>query len=117
MLIAVSWPQIQPFLVALAIGLLLGFERERGHARELPAGSRSFALLSLVGAVAASMGSWAVVVGLATVGALLALAYNRTSKHDPGTTTEIAALAVYLASDESAFTTGTAQVIDGGWSN
>ena len=32
-------------------------------------------------------------------------------------TTEIAALAVYLASDESAFTTGTAQVIDGGWSN
>jgi len=34
-----------------------------------------------------------------------------------GTTTEIAALAVYLASDESGFTTGTAQVIDGGWSN
>jgi 2-keto-3-deoxy-L-fuconate dehydrogenase len=30
---------------------------------------------------------------------------------------EIAALAVYLASDESAFTTGTSQVIDGGWSN
>jgi 2-keto-3-deoxy-L-fuconate dehydrogenase len=34
-----------------------------------------------------------------------------------GTPSEIAALAVYLASDESAFTTGTAQVIDGGWSN
>jgi 2-keto-3-deoxy-L-fuconate dehydrogenase len=34
-----------------------------------------------------------------------------------GRTDEIAALAVYLASDESAFTTGTAQVIDGGWSN
>jgi 2-keto-3-deoxy-L-fuconate dehydrogenase len=33
-----------------------------------------------------------------------------------GTTAEIAALAVYLASDESAFTTGTTQVIDGGWS-
>ena len=30
---------------------------------------------------------------------------------------EIAHLAVYLASDESAFMTGTAQVIDGGWSN
>ena len=30
---------------------------------------------------------------------------------------EIASLAVYLASDESAFTTGTIQVIDGGWSN
>jgi 2-keto-3-deoxy-L-fuconate dehydrogenase len=33
-----------------------------------------------------------------------------------GTPAEIAALAVYLASDESAFTTGTTQVIDGGWS-
>ena len=34
-----------------------------------------------------------------------------------GRSTEIAALAVYLGSDESAFTTGTTQVIDGGWSN
>ncbi len=34
-----------------------------------------------------------------------------------GGAAEIAALAVYLASDESAFTTGTAQIIDGGWSN
>ena len=30
---------------------------------------------------------------------------------------EIAALAVYLASDESRFTTGTVNVIDGGWTN
>lgn len=34
-----------------------------------------------------------------------------------GRASEIAALAVYLGSDESAFTTGTTQVIDGGWSN
>ncbi len=33
-----------------------------------------------------------------------------------GTTEEIAALAVYLASDDSAFTTGQTFVIDGGWS-
>ena len=96
MLVAVSWQQIQPFLVALAIGLLLGFERERGHTHELPAGSRSFALLSLAGAIAAGIGPWAVVVGLVAVGALLALAYFRTSKNDPGTTTEIAAITAYL---------------------
>ena len=33
-----------------------------------------------------------------------------------GSAEEIAALAVYLASDEAAFTTGTVNVIDGGWS-
>ena len=32
-----------------------------------------------------------------------------------GTAEEIGSLAVYLASDESAFTTGVAHVIDGGW--
>jgi 2-keto-3-deoxy-L-fuconate dehydrogenase len=32
-----------------------------------------------------------------------------------GTAEEVAALAVYLASDESAFTTGAIHVIDGGW--
>jgi 2-keto-3-deoxy-L-fuconate dehydrogenase len=34
-----------------------------------------------------------------------------------GKPTEIAALVVYLASDESAFMTGSALIIDGGWSN
>ncbi|MCP3722417.1 SDR family oxidoreductase [Paraburkholderia sp. CNPSo 3272] len=34
-----------------------------------------------------------------------------------GRAEEIAALALYLASDESAFTTGQIHVIDGGWSN
>jgi 2-keto-3-deoxy-L-fuconate dehydrogenase len=33
-----------------------------------------------------------------------------------GTAEEIAALALYLASDEAKFTTGTTHVIDGGWS-
>ena len=34
-----------------------------------------------------------------------------------GTAAEMAALALYLASDESAFTTGQCHIIDGGWSN
>lgn len=34
-----------------------------------------------------------------------------------GKAEEIAALTVYLASDESAYTTGTIHVVDGGWSN
>ncbi len=34
-----------------------------------------------------------------------------------GTPEEIAALVVYLASDDSAYTTGVAHVIDGGWAN
>ncbi len=34
-----------------------------------------------------------------------------------GKTDEIAALAAYLASDESAFTTGQIHVVDGGWAN
>ena len=34
-----------------------------------------------------------------------------------GTPAEVAALAAYLASDESSFTTGQVHIIDGGWSN
>ncbi len=91
-----TWQQIEPFLVALAIGLLLGLERERSHSRKLPAGSRSFALLSLAGTVAAGFGQWAIVAVFLGVGALVALAYFRTSQEDPGTTTATAALVAYL---------------------
>lgn len=92
----VSWQHFVPFLVALAIGLLLGFERERSHTRNLPAGSRSFALLSLTGAVAAAIDTWAVAAGSIGVAALMTVAYFRTNNDDPGTTTEIAGLVTYL---------------------
>jgi 2-keto-3-deoxy-L-fuconate dehydrogenase len=41
---------------------------------------------------------------------------NRQPMGRLGLPEEIAALAVYLASDESAFTTGAIHLIDGGWS-
>ena len=86
-----------PFVYALAIGLLIGFERERSHppSRRL-AGSRSFALVGLVGAAAAFLGPWAVVAGLVIIGALVLLGYRQTSPTDPGTTTEVALLATFL---------------------
>ena len=86
-----------PFVYALAIGLLIGFERERSHppSRRL-AGSRSFALVGLVGAATAFLGTWAVVAGLVIVGALVLLGYRQTSAADPGTTTEVALIAAYL---------------------
>jgi 2-keto-3-deoxy-L-fuconate dehydrogenase len=63
---------------------------------------------SLEGRVAALGGdtdqAWAGFVGRQPMGRL-------------GEPQEIAALVLYLASDESAFTTGSAFVIDGGWSN
>lgn len=42
---------------------------------------------------------------------------NRQKMNRIGNTDEIAHLAIYLASDESAFTTGSINVIDGGWVN
>ena len=53
----------------------------------------------------------------ATVEAVHAAFVARQPMGRVGKPEEIAALALYLASDESAFTTGQAHVIDGGWSN
>jgi 2-keto-3-deoxy-L-fuconate dehydrogenase len=52
-----------------------------------------------------------------TLAEVEALFISRQPMGRLGRVEEIAMLAVYLASEESAFTTGTAQVIDGGWSN
>ena len=53
----------------------------------------------------------------ASVDAVQAAFVARQPMGRVGKPEEIAALALYLASDESAFTTGQAHVIDGGWSN
>ncbi len=90
--------EVLPFVVAVAIGLLLGFERERHHTSGIrqTAGSRTMALLALVGAVCAYLDTAVMVAGLAVVGLLVAIGYRSTSGDDPGTTTEIAEIASFL---------------------
>lgn len=87
------------FVVALGGGLLVGLERERKSAQEgiEPAiGLRTSALAALAGAVGASLGSLALAVVAAFVGALVLASYMQTRQRDPGLTTEFALLATFL---------------------
>ena len=80
--------------VALGLGLLIGAERERrkgdGPSRAA-AGLRSFAIASVAGAVAASVGGEVLVATVtAAVAALATVAYRQAREEDPGLTTELA---------------------------
>lgn len=89
--------ELAPFLYSTAIGLLLGFERERRRPSGAPsAGLRTFALLAVFGTLCAFIGTGVVVAGLLGVVALLVVSYRRTNQEDPGTTTEVAGLATFL---------------------
>ena len=92
-----SVDDLLPFLYALAIGLLVGAERERSHSDlNKLAGTRTFAVVALCGAATAFLDPWLVVAGLPVLGALMVVGYQRRSLTDPGTTTEVALLATYL---------------------
>ena len=85
---------------ALGSGLLMGIERERrkgsGPNRSF-AGLRTFAVTSVAGAAAAlTQIGGLVVAGALLVAGLALLAYQRDRSDDPGTTTEIALLLMYL---------------------
>ena len=86
------------FITSLAIGLLIGLERERSPAAK--AGLRTFALVALFGTVAAMLSEktnspWLLLGGLLVVGLMTIAAYFRARDEsaDPGTTT-VAAIAV-----------------------
>ncbi|MCC7247895.1 MAG: MgtC/SapB family protein, partial [Lysobacter sp.] len=94
-----SLDTVYGLVVAFAIGLLIGIERERNKgagARRGAAGVRTFMLIAVAGAVAERLGG----VGLAVAGAFVALAalatYRRTQRDDPGLTTEVAMLVAFL---------------------
>jgi uncharacterized membrane protein (DUF4010 family) len=83
--------------VAVGIGILLGAERERHKGRgpgRGSAGVRTFALAALLGALAAQLGSGALVAAIAFVGAAALLGYRRDA--DPGITTEMALVVAVL---------------------
>ncbi len=86
--------------IAFGIGLLIGAERERrkgeGPSRS-PAGVRTFAIGSMLGAVSMLLGG-VVLLAVSLIGsaALLAIAYQRTRQRDPGLTTEVALLLTVL---------------------
>ena len=89
------------YVVALAIGLLMGLERERNPAAK--AGLRTFALTALLGVLAAHLATalgeqWLIAAGLLLVGAMMIAAYQHAPQQpdgDPGTTTVAALLLCY----------------------
>ncbi len=86
-------------LVALGIGMLVGAERERGKGRgpnRRAAGLRTFALVALCGAVAELVGTAGIAVAGAFVGLAALSAYRASRGDDPGLTTEVALVLVFL---------------------
>ena len=85
---------------ALAVGLLVGIERERSKGqgpRRAAAGVRTFALIALAGAISLELGGPpAFLVVAAIIGVFAAISYVRTFRHDAGLTTEVAMVITVL---------------------
>ena len=81
-----TWSHGTAFIYSIAIGLLIGIERERSHrgGPRQALGARTFALLAAFGTLTAILGTWAVVAGTVFVGYLIVACYRRTNSDDPG---------------------------------
>lgn len=90
------------FAVALGLGILLGLERERTKGDEGGAGVRTFALISLAGALAGYLSDrpgleWLAAAMFAATGLLVIAMYVVTAlRGEIGITTEISALLAFL---------------------
>jgi uncharacterized membrane protein (DUF4010 family) len=88
-----------PFLTSLALGLLIGLERERSPAAK--AGLRTFSLVALAGTLGALLSEkagapWVLGAGLLIMGGMMVTSYFRDEeKGDPGTTTIAAVVVCY----------------------
>ncbi|RTL49456.1 MAG: MgtC/SapB family protein [Rhodocyclaceae bacterium] len=91
---------LQAFVTSLAIGLLIGLERERKP--DAKAGLRTFGLVALLGCLSAliareTASGWILAAGLFTVGAMMmaAIVMDPADDGDPGTTSVIALMLAY----------------------
>jgi uncharacterized membrane protein (DUF4010 family) len=90
---------LYPFLTSLALGLLIGLERERSPAAR--AGLRTFSLVALAGTLGALLtdktgAPWVLGAGLMIMGGMMVATYLKTTEsEDPGTTTVAAVVVCY----------------------
>jgi len=80
----------QSAAVALAVGLLIGSERERSGHSGIPAGVRTFGLAALAGCLAAFIHPVVLAATILSVAAFMAVGYARSKPDDLGATTEVA---------------------------
>lgn len=95
-------PELAPlahFLTSLAIGLLIGLERERNPSAK--AGLRTFTLVAMSGTLAALLSErtgapWLLGAGLLVLGGMMVAAHSKDEdEDDPGTTTVAAVVVCY----------------------
>lgn len=84
-------------LTAMGVGLMIGVVRERRHKPDVTkAGTRTHALVAMLGFVSWGFGTWPFVATLLVVGALAIVGYRTTSQSDPGQTGEVALLVTLM---------------------
>lgn len=85
--------------VGLAVGLLIGLERERSKGEgptRAAAGIRTFSILGLTGSIAGMIGPTGIYISGIFISLAMVASYVRSHRDDPGLTTEIAMLLTFL---------------------
>ena len=101
-----EWELLYSFLIALALGALIGLEREYARYKKKTyeyAGIRTFPLISLSGAIAAYLGEkysvWIILISFVLISLLIVIGYylaNRKRPEHLGITTEVAGFLTFF---------------------